>query len=301
MTDRADPLPEPLLERPFHIREAGELGVSRSRLRAKDLDHPHPGVRVARRATPPTVVQRARDYAAKMPEGGFFSHTTAAVLHGMWLPLERERSTILDVSVVKPVRAPRDRGVRGHHLVLRPGLVRAVLGLPVAGAVDTWCQLATQLAFEDLVAAGEGLLTPDHSDAADRLERLRAAAADPHRPNAAKLRRAAAALRTGSRSRKETLLRLLLVKAGLPEPEINLEFQDARGRRVAESDLAYRAARVLLEYEGDHHRTDKQRFRKDLAKYEVLQDLGWRVVRVTEEDLQRPAALIERVRRLLGG
>ena len=62
----------------------------------------------------------------------------------------------------------------------------------------------------------------------------------------------------------------------------------------------YRRQRVLLEYEGDQHRTDKRRFRSDIRKYEAQQDLGWRVVRVTEDDLREPAALIARVRRLLG-
>ncbi|HEY0374377.1 MAG TPA: DUF559 domain-containing protein [Amnibacterium sp.] len=234
-----------------------------------------------------------------MAAAEFFSHATAAVLHGMWLPLDLERRAVLHVSVRKPARAPRDRGVLGHHLVDRPGLVIERGGLRLAGPLETWCQLATQLRIPDLVAAGESLLTPDHRDTDLMLDRMIAAASDPDRPVHVRLDRAAALIRRGVRSAKESELRLLLLAAGLPEPEINGVVLDGRGARVAECDLVYRRAKVVLEYEGDGHR-ERAKFRKDIARYDRLQDLGWRVIRVTQEDLDHPADLLARVRRALG-
>lgn len=91
----------------------------------------------------------------------------------------------------------------------------------------------------------------------------------------------------------------MLVDGGLPEPEVNHVLLDERGHFVAEGDLVYPRARVWIEYEGDGHRTDKRQFRKDLRRYEQLQDLGWRVVRVTADDLTLRDEFVARVRRLL--
>jgi len=114
-----------------------------------------------------------------------------------------------------------------------------------------------------------------------------------------RLERAVALIRRNVRSAKESELRLLLLAAGLPEPEINGTIVDEQGWFVAECDLVYRGAKVVLEYEGDGHR-ERARFRKDISRYDRLQDLGWRVIRVTQEDLNHPADLLARVRRALG-
>lgn len=272
--------------------------MSRSRLRAGDLEHPFAGVRV-RSGGVGDVRAAASAYAVKLTPGEFFSHATAAVLHGMWLPLDVERDRTVDVSVRKPQRAPRDRGVRGHHLIDRPDLVMCLQGLPVANPIETWCQLATILHIPDLVAAGDSLLAPARHDALGRLDRLVWAAADEDRPMHTRLVRAAGLVRLGVRSPKETALRLLVQAGGLPEPEINGEILDADGMHLAECDLVFRDQRVVLEYEGDYHRTDPAKFRSDISRYDRLQDLGWRVIRVTEADLRRPEELLARIRRAL--
>jgi hypothetical protein len=291
------------------VHDAQRQGVTAARLRGDDLERPFVGIRIAaaseerQREPEPEpeirpVERLARVYALKMGPAEFFSHSTAAVLHGMWLPIELQIPDVLHVSVRKPARAPRDRMVKGHHLVDRPGLVITRDGLRLAGPLETWCQLATQLRIPQLVAAGESLLTPDRRDAAVLLDRMVGAAADRDRPMSVRLDRAVALIRPGVRSPKETELRLLLISAGLPEPEINGVIVDEHGARVAECDLVYRHAKVVLEYEGDGHR-ELVRFRKDITRYDRLQDLGWRVIRVTQDDLHHPADLLARVRRAL--
>src|SRR5947209_6858031 len=136
MKSHAKPLPEQLAAAPFSVVDAAEAGVHRSRLRAGDLSAPFVGVRVAEvhaeaqadgagdpEAEKQEALELARAYQTIMSPGEFFSHVTAALIHGIWLPLALERQALLDVSVHKPVRAPRDRLVRGHHLVPRVGLV----------------------------------------------------------------------------------------------------------------------------------------------------------------------------------
>lgn len=293
----ASPLPEPLRHRAFAAREAAASGVARSRLRAHDLVAPFAGVRGPQQPTTP--LELARAYVPKMAEAEFFSHTTSALLHGMWLPLRLEREMTVHVSVRKPHRGPRDRRVSAHHLVDRPGLVWTVSGLPVSNPWETWAQLAWLLSEEELVVAGDSLLAKGRSRVRRMLDSLVSVAGDPTRHFHAKLAAAASRLRIGARSAAETRFRLFLVRNGLPEPEVNVRLYRADGRFLAESDLVYRRERVLVEYEGDGHREQRQ-FRRDITRVEELQDEGWHVVRVTEDDARlHPDATIGRIRRAL--
>ena len=116
-------------------------------------------------------------------------------------------------------------------------------------------------------------------------------------------RRAARALdriRPGAESRPETLLRLLLVEAGLPEPELNVRLFDRLGAELARVDLLFREFRVVVEYDGDEHRTDTRQFDRDLGRLDDLAARGWRVVRVGARSLFRdPQDAVIRVQRAL--
>lgn len=298
MPRRPAQLPRPFDRAPFAASAARSAGVTEGRLRGSDLVTPFPGVRAPR---PPTdVVALVEAYLPKMALAEFFSHRTAAILHGMWLPWSEAQELRLDVAVRPPARAPRDARVVGHHLVDRPGLVEQLGAVRVANPVETWCQLAMHLSVPDLVAAGDSLLAKGRPDVHSTHGLLLAAADDGDRPRSGRLGRAAALIRVGVRSAQESKLRVLLVENRLPEPEINAEISSGSGAFIAEVDLVYRRERVLIEYEGDYHRTDPAKWRSDIIRYERLQDLGWRVIRVTADDLTlRPAETVARVRAAL--
>ncbi|HEV7623903.1 MAG TPA: DUF559 domain-containing protein [Amnibacterium sp.] len=291
------PLPDDLADRAFRLTDGVAAGLTPKQLLSTRFERPFVGVRST--ARPMTVAELARAYAAKMHPSAFFSHTTAAILHDMWLPLAQQREQLLHVSVTPPSRAPRDRRVRGHHLVDRPGLVEVRDGLRVAGSVEAWCQLATVLGMLDLVVAGESLLAKGRPRRVP-LHRLVDAVAAGDRPRQQMLERALPDLREGVRSPWETVLRLLLVGAGLPEPEINAVIRDSAGDFLAECDLVYRSARIVIEYEGADHFADAKVARKDITRYERLQDQGWRVIRVTIDDLRlHSEEVVARVRKAL--
>lgn len=297
MSRRPAPLPPALRHGPFSVQQGDAFGLGRGRLRRSDLLTPFVGVRSTSEAA--DVIALAHAYLPILAPGEFFSHATAAVLHGMWLPLTVQQELLVHVSVVRPQRAPRNSGVVGHHLVARPRLVHLLHGLPVADPIETWCQLGRMLELDDLVAAGDWLLRKHTPDAEGVRARLLTAAADPHRPYHRRLARAASLTRCGARSAQETRLRLMLLRHGLPEPEVNADIHDEEHRFVAECDLVFRSQRIVIEYEGDGHR-ERRQFRKDIHRYERLQELGWRVIRVTIEDLeQRPAETAARIRRAL--
>lgn len=90
----------------------------------------------------------------------------------------------------------------------------------------------------------------------------------------------------------ETDARCELVADGLPEPELDAEIRDEDGRLLGIADGAYRRHRVLLEIEGDHHRTDAAQWARDLEKHAAYAAAGWSLVRLAGVHIRgpRPAA-----------
>lgn len=65
-------------------------------------------------------------------------------------------------------------------------------------------------------------------------------------------------------------------------------------------DMTYPEARIAIEYDGDVHRTDPRTWRRDIARKQRLEELGWRVIVVTADDVYlHPARLVTRVRTAL--
>jgi len=294
------PLPSDLAHAPFSTSEARDRGVAEHRLRAADLTHPFHGV-IDPRSGVGLLRDRCAGYAPRLRDGQVFSHTTAVLLHGAPVPRRVEHE--VHVSVAFPRTPPRTAGAIGHSLRrLDPTLLD---GLPVSDAAAAWCESAAVLRREELVAVGDALVTGlriagVRSAAATDPSRL--AAALRARPRGRGAGRAAWALpriRTGVDSPRETELRLLLVRHRLPEPEADVPIEVAG--RVLHADIAYPTARVLLEYEGDVHRVDRWRWMADIRRRELFEDAGFRVIRVVAADLEDPAPLIARVRRLVRG
>ncbi len=129
-------------------------------------------------------------------------------------------------------------------------------------------------------------------DALARATRLKVADAEliaerhkGHR-NIRRARRALELVDAGAQSPRETWLRLTVIGAGYPPPQTQIPVYGEHGELVAVVDLGWEDVRIALEYEGDHHRLDRRQFRRDIARFEALQDLGWMTIRVTSEDTQ---------------
>lgn len=102
-------------------------------------------------------------------------------------------------------------------------------------------------------------------------------------------------------SPQETRTRLLLVRAGVPEPEVNVDaYADDGGGWLALPDLSWPPVKVALEYLGDVHRLQRGRWRRDVRRRTVLEDHGWIVLLATADDLERyPHDLVTRVTKTL--
>ncbi|HEY5224642.1 MAG TPA: hypothetical protein VIJ18_16540 [Microbacteriaceae bacterium] len=292
------PIPPPLAGRPFSVAEALELGLSSNRLRTPDLARPFHGVREDAGGDG-SLRARARAYQARMAPNEFFSHSTAALLFGVPLPSRLESQEELHVSVLAPAAPPQAVGVAGH--LLQHARTTTFEEFRVAGPEAVWCQLAGTLPLNDLVAAGDYLITgpdPYHGAAAFTTSAELAAAVSKH-PRRRGIRTARLAIeltRAGPRSRPESHLRVLIVRARLPEPQINLPVRvlDGTQRLI---DLAYPELKLGLEYEGDWHRTNPKKWASDIVRREELLDVDWEIIRIDKGQLyDRPEELLTRIR-----
>jgi hypothetical protein len=99
-----------------------------------------------------------------------------------------------------------------------------------------------------------------------------------------------------SRSPKESELRLAWVHdAGLPEPLVNSGLYDADGRFVAVPDLLDEEAGLVVEYDGEEHRSIR-RHHADVHREDRCRRVGLEYCTVTAPDLHDLPRLVERLR-----
>lgn len=184
------------------------------------------------------------------------------------------------------------------HQIRRPGVrVRRVGRSPEAAtgeAVTVFLAAARDLDLVELVAAGDWLArsrsaTPEALVLASSASRSRASR---------HARRAAALVREGVDSVQETRLRMAIVLAGLPEPAVNPAVH-VGGRRVGRVDLLLARWRVVVEYEGDQHRTSRRQWNRDVWRQESLVGDGYALVRVTGERMRSPRTVVLDLHRVL--
>ena len=222
-----------------------------------------------------------------LPPATLVSHTSAMRLYGLEPGGTRhphwEFSTNRSVPTrLKNVLLHRRERLLHSHLVA---------GLPVTGPERTFVDCALSLSFVELVQLGD-LLVHTGRTTVDRLHEF---AHTQHLHGVLRARRTVAFVRAGVESPLETVIRLMLVLARLPEPQCNLDIRDSLGRFLARGDLVYLEWKVLVEYDGWQHERDAAQRVKDIARRERLEAEGWRLVVVTVGDLATPREIPRRV------
>ena len=280
--------------------EHAAFETTRARLRRRGVQHPFTGVSSVGLDLD-AIVDACIAYEPLLRPGEAFSHDTAALLFGAPLPASHGSPRPLHILSPGTTRARTD-GVVGHRSARAfPTVVR--FGLPLVTPTAAWIQLAATLRPEDLTAVGDYLVTgaPHGRDREAPLATLdelaRALEGGTGCRGARGARWALEHVRIGAASRPETLLRLVIVAAGLPEPVIAAPVEVAGGRLTLHPDLAYPDLRIAIEYEGDGHR-EARRWERDIERRELLEDAGWRVIRITHRALVGdPDAVVERIHR----
>lgn len=305
-------LPVPLRQRSFTVSEALALGLNRHRLAAGDLRRPYRGIRLPAPAEAPhseqlprsvalraEVLRQAHAYLPLMKPGMAFSHLSAAVIWNLPLPLGlvlgEQMPSHLEVSARPSLSRPRHQGIRAHVLPAEAHIT-VVDGLPVCDALTVWRMLAGHPAYTDadLVAIGDHLacraaLRSDQLWPVVSPAELIGWAHGLTGRHCRRMRHVAGLVRDGAQSPMESLIRMLLIDSGLPEPELNVDVHDAQGRFVARLDMLYRHARVAPEFDGDQHRTSRVQYERDRERLRALRVTGYDVIQADLKTLIVPA------------
>lgn len=228
-------------------------------------------------------------YQARLPRGWFFSGPTAARILGVPLPPQLKR---MEIHITAPTAfTPRGRNVVGH--TARSAETTRMFGRVIRVPAQLWCELASVLDLDDLIAAGDRLLSDKPILLTTRRHLQRAVVEHGVRRGARKLREALPQLRENVWSPRETWARLVILRAGLPEPARNHRIHGPDGRLIAIGDLVYAKFKIVIEYEGERWHSDPWSV-IDIDRYNALNLLGWLVVRVRKN---HTAADVERMTR----
>ena len=271
---------------PFTYADLDTLGLTRKKLRLlveqKAVTRLLRGVYV-RADLDLTVDLRARTVAAVIAPQHVIRDRTAAWIHGI------DTFTYAEHDVPPPIEvcALRDRqpcareGVEGRTRDLAERDVMLVEGVwvttPLRTALDLGCLLRRReaMAALDAFARLHGLGKAQMASEAHRYRRRR---------GVIQMRELIDLVDPRAESARESWTRLAIHDAGIiaPESQVWIEIDGVPTYRL---DLAYRRARVVVEYDGwdAHERTPEQK-EHDRARRKWLRDNGWTIIIVRRGD-----------------
>lgn len=231
-----------------------------------------------------TPVLRARACWLRSRRRGVLVGFSAAAVHGSRWISGRRPAEIVDVNRrPTPNVIARAGSIEPTDICERAGMK---LTTPARTALDLLCWYPPDTA----IAAVDALARATRMEVSD-IEAL----TELHggRRGIRQARAALAMVDHGAESPRETWLRLLIIRAGLPRPETQMCVRNEYGVVIAEVDMGWEEFKIAVEYEGDHHRTDRRQFSRDIHRFDQMIELGWIVIRVTVEDT--PASITHRI------
>lgn len=219
---------------------------------------------------------------------GTIAGVAAAALHGARWVLDD-----VPIELVHPnARAPQ--GVLTRREVLLDGEVQMIGGRPVTTPERTAFDIGRRGAVRSAVARLDSLSRATGFKVDDVIALIEC---HPRTPGLRRLETALELVDAGAQSPRESYLRLLLMDAGFARPQTQIPVLRADGIPLAYLDLGWQESMVAVQYDGDQHRTDRRQFAKDIQRLEILERMGWIIVRVVAEN--HPATIVRRVRAAL--
>ncbi len=219
---------------------------------------------------------------------GVVAGFSAAALHGSdWVDIATPVELIHD-------NRHRLTGIQIHGDRVEEDEIEDVGGVPVTSPARTVLDLGCWYPTTTAVAAIDALARATDIKAAD-VELL--AGRYGGRRGITRARQALGLFDAGAQSPKESWLRVVLMQAGLPRPQTQIPVSDEFGELIVYLDMGWEDLKVAVEYDGEQHRSDRWQYTWDIRRKEMLECLGWIVIRVVAGD--RPAQILQRVRAAL--
>ncbi|AFR30317.1 DUF559 domain-containing protein [Arthrobacter sp. Rue61a] len=300
----ATALPPRLTAGPFTLDEAEAAGLSQSYLwnRIK-VDGVSRGI--YRPADWNFELSAAARSLSVVSPGAWISHVTAARLHGACLPPWLADSNELHLSKPRHLPSVRRKGVIGHTVVAFDDEVEYVQGIRMSTRSRTWLDLARRLPVPELVCMGDELIRMPRPNFEGRdkpftsLEALRKMVGrHKNLQGVVRAREALDLMRVGADSAPESLLRLAMLDAGIPEPELQVQLRP-NDPFSPSADLGYRDRRVAMQYDGDHH-LEQEQILRDRRRDKSFEAAGWTVLKFGKDDLaDNFSSAIQKIKRAL--
>ena len=209
---------------------------------------------------------------------------------------------VFEISVPRWKRRHR-RGIVIHEAVLEPVDLAIVDAIPVTTVTRTLIDLGAVVPADALEEALDDALRRSLTTIS-RLRWRLGALATRGRPGVAAIRsllddRDPAAVTP--KSVLETRFARLARRAGLPAPVRQLEVRE-NGRLIGRVDFAYPDHMLAIEVDGYRWHSGRRAWQRDLARRNRVTERGWRVIHVTDRDLEEGAEeLVRTVARALVG
>lgn len=220
--------------------------------------------------------------ARRLPDGAAFSGRTALWLHG----LDVEPCDPIEVTIPEPFGASRRVGATVRRAALNSAEIVLRRDQPTTSALRTVVDLGGRNPLMEGVVNADMVL---HAGLVTIAELCAYVAAHPRAKGVARLRRVVDLAESETESPMETRLRMLLVLARLPRPEVQVSLYDDDGQFLARPDLLYRVQRLAIEYDGDNHR---DRMVDDNRRQNDLIGAGFRLLRFTASDVYRTPDMV---------
>lgn len=257
------------------MNEARAVGVQSWHLRARGFKQAGPGVWAAA-ALPDAPLYALGAAQCRLPVQAVFAGYTAAWLHG----LDVAPCSPIEVLVPEACGISGRVGMRVSRASFRPDEVVRRHGLPATTMARTLIDLGRRLRLPDSVAIADMALRADLltiAELGEAVRRLRR-----HR-NVARVRRMVELVAPEAESPMESRLRILLLEAGLPPPEVQVNLYAADGEWLARADLFYRDAALIIEYDGETH---QHTVAEDNRRQNRVVNAGYTLLRFTASDLR---------------